>query len=91
MTQPDPRERHRERTHQERAGDRCPRCGRSYADADRVDVHHRDGNPRNGSPENLRKRCRVCHLAGEHDRNVTRSKEPNPPRTAPRGVRAGPR
>ena len=27
-----------------------------------VDVHHKDGNPENNSPENLRRLCRSCHL-----------------------------
>lgn len=49
---------------------RCPSCGRSYGQVDRVDVHHRDGNPFNNDPENLVALCRRCHLAGKHDRQV---------------------
>lgn len=84
------RDRHRKRAHRERGGKRCPTCGRPYDDADRVDVHHRDGNPQNGAPNNLRKRCRKCHLGDEHDRNVSATK-PRSPRSGPRGVRTGPR
>ncbi|WP_137288847.1 HNH endonuclease [Natronorubrum halophilum] len=64
----DSRDRHRERVHDERAGQRCPGCGRSLDTADRVDVHHHDQNSSNGHPANLRKRCKRCHLEGEHDR-----------------------
>ncbi|GGM64379.1 5-methylcytosine-specific restriction endonuclease McrA [Halarchaeum rubridurum] len=49
---------------------RCPRCGRSYGEVDRVDVHHRDGNPHNNSPENLVALCKRCHIGGEHNREV---------------------
>lgn len=63
------RDRHRDRAHDDRAGNVCPTCGRSFDDVERVDVHHDDGNPRNGSPENLRKRCRRCHLKEEHGRD----------------------
>ena len=88
----DPRDRHRERTHDERAGDRCPSCGRAFATAERADVHHRDGDPTNGAPENLRKRCKRCHLGDEHDRDVkagrgppgVRRTGPTTPRTTPR-------
>lgn len=91
MTDRDPRDRHRTRTHRERAGDQCPRCGRAYDQADGVDVHHHDENPRNGAPDNLRKRCPTCHLEGEHDRDTTHSTEPRRPRSGPSGVRSGPR
>lgn len=88
----DPRENHRERTWTERAGQRCPGCGRPFDDADRADVHHRDGNQHNGAPDNLRKRCSRCHLRDEHDREVdtpaspprpSRSRPPRPKRTRP--------
>jgi hypothetical protein len=90
MTKPDRRDRHRNRTHRQRSGNRCPNCGRPYGDTDRVDVHHRDGNAANGSPDNLRKRCKRCHLGDEHDRD-TSPKKPTGPRSGPGGVRTGPR
>lgn len=70
------RDRDRKRTWQERAGGRCPRCGRSYDDVERADVHHNDGNASNGSPDNLRKRCKNCHLGGEHDRELDSPRSP---------------
>ncbi|UHQ96480.1 hypothetical protein [Natrinema halophilum] len=85
----DSRDRHRERVHLERAGRRCPTCGRTFDTADRVDVHHRDQDERNGHPANLRKRCKKCHLEGEHDRpdDVDSPKIPNGiSRRGPRGV-----
>ncbi|MFC6887943.1 HNH endonuclease [Halorubrum trueperi] len=66
----------RERTWDDRAGTSCPRCGRSYDDTERADVHHRDGDDGNGSPNNLRKRCKSCHLGGEHGRDVESPKTP---------------
>jgi len=90
MTDPEHRDRHRERVHDDRAGDRCPSCGRLLDTADRVDVHHRDGDPTNGQPSNLRKRCKKCHLGGEHDRD-TEPKQPAGPRSGPRRPRTGPR
>ena len=36
----------------------CQKCGKP----DAKDVHHRDGNFRNNSPENLERICRSCHL-----------------------------
>lgn len=89
---PDSRERHRTRTHQERAGESCPQCGRSFDTVDRVDVHHADGNPSNGSPDNLRKRCKRCHLEGEHGRAPEQEQSPAPGYTGPPAPRAsGPR
>lgn len=84
------RDRHRDRAHDNRAGDQCPSCGRSFDTADRVDVHHRDQNPTNGHPENLRKRCKTCHLGSEHDRD-TDAKQPSGARSRPRRPRTGPR
>lgn len=52
------------------AGWRCPSCGRSRGEVERVDVHHRDGNPNNNDPENLVALCKRCHLGGRHDRDV---------------------
>lgn len=88
----DPRDRHRDRTHEDRAGESCPRCGRPYDAVDRVDVHHFDGNARNGTPANLRKRCMRCHLEGEHDRTTDQDRSPAPGSTAPPSPRSsGPR
>ena len=36
----------------------CNRCGKPNAS----DVHHRDGNHLNNSPENLERICRSCHV-----------------------------
>ncbi len=84
------RDRHRRRTHDQRAGDRCPTCGRPFDQAG-VDVHHRDENPGNGHPENLRKRCPDCHLGGEHDRDVDRTGPSGPRRSRPSRPRTAPR
>lgn len=87
------RDRHRERTWEERAGNVCPGCGRSFDDVDRADVHHWNGNDRDGAPDNLRKRCKDCHLEGEHDRDVDSPKTPPGPRRTrpPRPSRSAPR
>jgi hypothetical protein len=83
----------RQRTWSQRSGQRCPGCGRSYDEVDRADVHHNDGNDKNGHPANLRKRCKRCHLGGEHDRDTDSPKTPSGVRRSrPRGVsRSGPR
>ena len=36
----------------------CEICG----SAKNVDVHHKDGNPQNNSPDNLQRLCRSCHM-----------------------------
>lgn len=36
----------------------CRTCGKP----DAMDVHHRDGDHRNNSPENLERICRGCHI-----------------------------
>lgn len=43
----------------------CPDCDRrgDHPDVDGLDVHHRDEDPRNNSPENLVALCRTCHYA----------------------------
>ncbi|WP_435175626.1 HNH endonuclease [Halorussus sp. AFM4] len=68
----DSRERARRQYWQRRSakGWRCPGCNRSRSEVDRVDVHHRDGNPNNNDPDNLVALCRRCHLGGQHDRDV---------------------
>lgn len=84
------RDRHRERAHADSPGRQCPGCGRDFSTADRVDVHHRDGDPTNGTPDNLRVRCRRCHLGDEHDRDVEPA-GPSRPRSGPRQSRSSPR
>lgn len=51
-------------------GWRCPGCGRSRDEVERVDVHHRDGNPKNNDPDNLVALCKRCHLQGRHGRDI---------------------
>ncbi len=84
------RDRHRDRVHDDRAGDHCPSCGRRLDIADRVDVHHNDEDPSNGHPSNLRKRCKNCHLGDEHDRDIEPN-QPSRPRSGPRRPRTSPR
>jgi ribosomal protein S14 len=83
----------RDRTWSQRAGQRCPSCGRSFDTADRADIHHNDGNHKNSHPSNHRKRCKRCHLGGEHDRDTDSPKTPSGVRrTQPAGPRrSGPR
>jgi len=88
--QPEYRDRHRDRLHRDRAGQHCPSCGRPLNTADRVDDHHHDGDPSNGHPSNLRKRCRRCHLGDEHDRDLD-DKQPTGPRSGPSRPRTSPR
>jgi len=94
MTGSDSRGRHRDRVHDERGGQRCPNCGKPLEHAGRVDVHHRDQDETNGHPSNLRKRCKRCHLEGEHDRPDDVDSPKTPPglsRRGPSGVsRNGP-
>ncbi|MBX0350488.1 hypothetical protein [Haloarcula pellucida] len=87
------RDQDRKRTWDERAGDRCPRCGQSFDDVERADVHHRDGDPNNGHPSNRRKRCKKCHLGDEHGRDVDSPKTPDGVRRSgpPAPSRSGPR
>lgn len=80
------RDQDRERTWDERAGRRCPGCGRSFDNVERADVHHHDGDANNGHPSNRRKRCKKCHLRGEHGRDVDSPKTPDGVRrSGPRG------
>lgn len=71
-TEADARDRARQQYWQRRSKHswRCPSCGRSRSEVERVDVHHRDGNPRNNDPENLVALCKRCHLEGRHNRDV---------------------
>lgn len=91
MPDDDYRDRHRDRVWDERAGERCPCCGRPTDSTERVDVHHRDGDPTNGHPDNLRKRCKRCHLGGEHDRDIDTTPGPSGPRSGPSRPRTSPR
>jgi hypothetical protein len=77
------RDAHRDRHWDARDTDTCPSCGRSLDTADRVDVHHNDEDASNGGPDNLRTRCKTCHLADEHDRDVDRDRRPSPGHTGP--------
>lgn len=43
----------------------CPDCGRGIDDVRAFQVHHKDGDPTNGDPDNLIALCRDCH----HDRH----------------------
>ena len=44
----------------------CERCGKPNA----KDVHHRDHNPMNNSPENLERICRKCHMKAHNPRGT---------------------
>ena len=57
------REKHRYRywTEHSKEDYECPDCGRRLRDVHSFEVHHKDGDPRNGSPENLIGLCRKCH------------------------------
>ena len=39
----------------------CPDCGRSVEKVREVHVHHKDGDPRNGAPDNFIALCGRCH------------------------------
>ena len=91
----DRRDQHRKRYWRDCDRDswQCPGCGRTVDAVDRADVHHRDEDDGNGQPDNLRGRCKRCHLKGEHDRDIDDASGPSRPRTkSPRGPsRTGPR
>jgi hypothetical protein len=40
----------------------CPDCGRGAGRVYQFDVHHKDGDPKNGHPDNLIGLCRRCHI-----------------------------
>lgn len=40
---------------------RCPDCGRGRDEVRRFELHHKDGNPRNGARDNLIGVCQTCH------------------------------
>ena len=52
----------------ERSDYECPSCGETQGDGARFEVHHIDGNPENGTMENLVALCRECHW-DEHNIN----------------------
>lgn len=58
------RQRHRQWYWREHDKDthQCPACGAGTESVRRFEVHHRDGNPLNGNPENLVALCWECHL-----------------------------
>lgn len=39
----------------------CPNCDRGIDEVDHFQVHHKNGNPEDGSPENLVGLCKDCH------------------------------
>lgn len=41
----------------------CPDCDRGVGEVDRLEVHHKDGDPTNGDRDDLIALCRTCHLA----------------------------
>lgn len=45
---------------------KCERCGSII----NVDVHHKDGNHNNNTPNNLELLCRSCHMKEHHPRTV---------------------
>ena len=45
----------------ERDGPKCSQCGRDPGPEGRLDIDHRDGNPTNHTPSNLRLLCRSCN------------------------------
>ncbi len=57
------REKHRAKFWEQHAKERyeCPECGATLSDAERFEVHHIDGNPKNGKMKNLIALCRECH------------------------------
>ena len=69
----------------------CPGCGRSRSETTSMHVHHRDGNPRNHSRDNLIALCRKCHLGGEHDLDVDDPRLTKPSVTASRPTGSTPR
>jgi 5-methylcytosine-specific restriction endonuclease McrA len=84
------RARHRERywAGRSKADYRCPVCGRGPNETVAIDVHHQDGNPQNGAPDNLIGLCRRCHLQKKHERDGPHGAPPfgpeQPRGTAPR-------
>lgn len=59
-----PRKRHRERylNSREEDADICEDCGERVSEDAWVEVHHIDGDYRNGANENLVAVCHHCHL-----------------------------
>lgn len=49
----------------ERDGGACLRC----AERDRLQVHHRNRDPRDNRPENLQTLCRYCHIKAHRRRH----------------------
>lgn len=56
-----------------RDGEACARCGEIPTTRNTLDIDHRDGNPANDDPENLRLLCRRCNVSLENAARPTRS------------------
>jgi predicted HTH transcriptional regulator len=50
-------------------GKECQRCGSN----DEIEVHHRDRNRSNNSPENLEVLCHECHMDEHHEERSERA------------------
>lgn len=57
--------------------DACEDCGRKRTET-RLYVHHRDGNPLNNEPENLRTLCGSCHRLSHSPNYMGTRQQPKP-------------
>lgn len=48
----------------------CPDCGRSREQVGRFEVHHIDGNPKNGALDNLVALCHHCHVRRHRRKSI---------------------
>jgi len=56
-----------------RDGEGCARCGELPTAQNTLDIDHRDGDSKNGNPENLRLLCRRCNVSLENSARPGRS------------------
>lgn len=56
-----------------RDGDKCQICGKVQTTQYSLDIDHKDGNPKNNDPSNLRLLCRECNQSQEIGRRRTRA------------------